>query len=311
MESDYDIVLQNPPSFTLCSLCVFSTGLFSFSLILRFVSQTVSPDIMKTSTFLSLSTSVFVGVLDVSLALSPPPRDYYSSLSSQGDASYPSKTYEYKFPTQTSSISEPPKYTESPGPVKDYPYLVELPNPQAENHDKDFPIPDGDYKPLPLPTVVLPGDFEGTDLSPDVIDPYLLPHDFGGRDLPDDIRDPFPIPNPQNPPTEGGFYEGPNGTKIAVVVRPPGYGENPIDRQVPSPVPFPHPPPPFRGDVVYGDGDKYFPTVSSQIDPADPLVESESALTLSDVTGKEPSKAVYKRKQESSLFFFKLRFHNR
>lgn len=248
---------------------------------------------MKTSTFLTLSTSVLVGLLDASFATSPPPRDYYSSSSSRGSPSHPSKTYEYKFPTQTSSIPKEPKYTEPPRPVKGYPYVVDLPEspdisdpPQISNTDSYNPfqtvdLTDPRFKPLPLPTVDIPEDWLE----------YIK--------IPDDIRDPLPLPHP-SPSGEGGFYWGPDGEKIAVKINPPGFGENPIDRQVPSPGSLPSPPPPFSGDAGYRDGDKYLP-----------VGEPGSPPTFPGIIREDTAKPVYKRKIEFLYHFLKWRFSSR
>lgn len=255
---------------------------------------------MKTSTFLTLSTSVLVGLLDVSSALSPPTRDYHSS-SSLGDPSSPSRTYEYNFGTKTSSISgRPPVHTESPRPVKEYPYVLDIP--ESPDIAEPPPIPDSElakinsfeseiYFPIPIPD---------TELLPDL-------------DLPPSFTEPPPIGDPDfflpeldyppitdQTPSNGGYYEGPNGTKIAVKINPPGFGENPKDRgDTPN---IPQPPPPLPGDVVYGDGVKHYPVNANT-----ELAESESALMLSDVTGKEPSQVSHKRKEEplfDGIFLF-------
>lgn len=275
---------------------------------------------MKTSTFLTLSTSVLVGVLDVSFATAPPPRDYHSSSSSRGASSYPSKAYVYNFPTKTSAIPEHPKYTETPRPVNEHPYslppnfdpekaktdpelakFIETINEELAQDEEHFSSEEAkNYLAKLDPDTGLPDDFtdylENLDIPDDIKDPLPIPDTeiadyLKDIDIPEDLSEPYPLPRPQNQPSEGGFYYGPDGNKIAVAIRPPGFGENPIDR-------VPHPPPPFPGDDVYGDGVKNTSPYPSQIDPKDPLVEAESALTESDVTGEDPSKAVHKRKTE-------------
>lgn len=184
---------------------------------------------MKTSTFLTISTSVLLGALDVSSALTPPTRDQLlraSSRPSTGD-------------------SEPEIYDS-----------------------------------IPIPDIESP-----------------------------DISDPPPIPHPQIPTK--GYYELPNGTLIAVEVREPGYGQNPkpvedydyvSGNDNPLPVRRLLPPPPLPGSVVYGDGVKHFPITENP--ELEHLVESESALLVSDVTGREPPQKIANRKKFLFLLLF-------
>ena len=302
---------------------MFLVGLVSL-IFLQFtdlLSREDLPDIMKTSTFLTISTSVLLGALDVSSALSPPPRD--DSYSSSARGLYPSKTYTYNFATQSpASTRKSPVYTETPKPiVKEYPYVVE---PQELGEFPEFPD-------------ILDRPSTGDSEISEIYDPIPIPDEESP-----DITDPPPIPHPQIPTK--GYYELPNGTVIAVELRESGYGQNPkpvkdydhvsrIDN--PSPVRHPQPPPPFPGDLVYGDGIKNFPDPSTIIDepPVDEelkllygdgvnhipvtldpalehLVEFESPLLVSDVTGEDPSQKIANRKKEVSFYFLIRTFAN-
>ena len=207
--------------------------------------------IMKTSALLTLSTSVLVGVLDISSASFPPPPDYAK--------------WNYNLATQTASTTS--KYPSSTGtlsPATNNPYVVELP-------------------PYSLPEA-------GDDLT----NPPPIPD----IEEADEFKHPFTLPDPPKSISKDGFYYGRNGERIPVVIRPPGFGENPQDRGQPRDIP--QSPPPLPGDVVYGDGVKRFSDNAIL-----GLPESESALMLSDVTGEEPSPVIDKRKKR---FFHSLVF---
>lgn len=131
---------------------------------------------MKTSTFLSLSTTVLFGVLDFSSATSPPPPGYYHreghGKPGHPKSGYPTRTYPYNLGTGAPIIrTQPPEYTkpwETPVPRTGYELQPDVAHPYPPaDPNVSIDDPSNLFDPY-FPGIVI--DFPDTNLIVDPVD---------------------------------------------------------------------------------------------------------------------------------------------